>query len=296
LFDTEFPETRWTVHGLLPVGLNILAGRPKTGKSWLALQIAHAVATGGQVFNRQAQRGSVLFIALEDSPKRLRDRCKQQHVPRDAQIIFFTEWSPLDDNGIVELQEEIEREGYTLVVIDTFSRAIRHADQRDLTQMTGLGGALQNLAGLYGVTILMVDHHRKGNAGLGPDPIDDIMESTGKTAVADCILGLYREPGRRGATLRGRGRDIDEIDLSLQFDPITCTWVESQSSSEKAILDALNALIARGELATNTSIAEYTGKDKAQVNRILADLLQAGQVVRLPRVGKLQPYGRGNEN
>jgi hypothetical protein len=40
LLGTKFPEPRWIVPDILPEGLTPLAGRPKVGKSWLALQIA----------------------------------------------------------------------------------------------------------------------------------------------------------------------------------------------------------------------------------------------------------------
>ena len=44
ILTAAWPEPVWAIPGLLPVGLTILAGRPKVGKSWLALQIALAVA------------------------------------------------------------------------------------------------------------------------------------------------------------------------------------------------------------------------------------------------------------
>ena len=44
LMALELPDPRPAVRGLIPEGLTLLAGKPKTGKSWLALQIALAVA------------------------------------------------------------------------------------------------------------------------------------------------------------------------------------------------------------------------------------------------------------
>src|SRR5689334_10757709 len=49
LLAADLPEPRWAVEGVLPEGLNLLAGKPKLGKSWLALNIGIAVATGGTV-------------------------------------------------------------------------------------------------------------------------------------------------------------------------------------------------------------------------------------------------------
>lgn len=49
LLSATFPDPKFAVPELLPVGLVVLAGRPKLGKSWLPLQIAVAVGSGGMV-------------------------------------------------------------------------------------------------------------------------------------------------------------------------------------------------------------------------------------------------------
>jgi len=45
LMAKMFPEPKWIVPGVLPEGATILAGSPKTGKSWMALGIGVAVAS-----------------------------------------------------------------------------------------------------------------------------------------------------------------------------------------------------------------------------------------------------------
>ena len=49
LMDADFPEPKWAVPGLIAEGLTFIAGAPKVGKSWLALGLGIAVASGGQV-------------------------------------------------------------------------------------------------------------------------------------------------------------------------------------------------------------------------------------------------------
>jgi len=48
LVAKQFREPRWAVPDLVPEGLGLLAGKPKTGKSWLALDLGIAVAAGGR--------------------------------------------------------------------------------------------------------------------------------------------------------------------------------------------------------------------------------------------------------
>lgn len=62
----------------------MLAGRPKLGKSWLALQLAQASACGGKVFEQSVEPGPVLYIALEDSERRLQQRLQLQGWPATA--------------------------------------------------------------------------------------------------------------------------------------------------------------------------------------------------------------------
>ncbi len=122
LLTTEFPATRWAVPGLIPEGLSILAGRPKMGKSWLALQIANAVGSGGTILNIPVEQGAVLYLALEDGAKRLQDRLMLQRA-QSADIIFVTSYQPLSSGGLTDLEVDLQSRPYRLVVIDTFSRA-----------------------------------------------------------------------------------------------------------------------------------------------------------------------------
>ena len=72
LWGKTFPAVRWAVPGLLPEGVTLLAGSPKIGKSWLALGIAVAVATGGIALGTiPVDPGEVLYLALEDTQRRL---------------------------------------------------------------------------------------------------------------------------------------------------------------------------------------------------------------------------------
>lgn len=45
----DFPPVNWIVPDILPEGLALLCGKPKLGKSWLALDMACAVAVGSTV-------------------------------------------------------------------------------------------------------------------------------------------------------------------------------------------------------------------------------------------------------
>jgi len=296
LLAAEFPELRWIVPGLLPIGLSCLAGRPKLGKSWLGLQIAIAVGTGGRVFDQKIRQGRVLFLAFEDSARRLQDRARKQGATSATQVTLATDWATFGEGGLTRLNDAIIRDGHTMAVIDTFSRAAGMADQRDPAQMTMLIGELQDIAQTQDMAILVIDHHRK-SANYAPDPIDDIIESTAKGAVIDTAWGLYKERGKQGATLMIRGRDLEDRELALQWDGLNCCWQYQGEAGDirddtlkGQILAAIDDLGTLGELATQTNIAAQLGKDRGNVGHVLADLLNDGKIVKCEKAGRQQPY------
>lgn len=295
LAEADFPEPDWLVPDVLPMGLACLAGRPKVGKSWLLLQMAHAVATGGMIFGRRVKRGRVLYLALEDSARRLKQRCDLQGIGATADITFELQWPALADGGLARLHAEIDGGGYRFIALDTFARLVGSADQDDVGVMTAMMGNLQELAQAGDRCLVLNDHHRKPSA-TGADPIDDILGSTGKAAVVDTAWGLYRHRGKREVELKIVGRDVEEAELALEFDPLTRCWqclgkvddVRRDTFAGK-VLTAIRALAEMGEVPTVTSVARHLEADKGQVGRTTQDLLAAGRIAQGKPIGAKIP-------
>jgi hypothetical protein len=313
ILTTDWPERVWAIPNLLPVGLAILAGRPKVGKSWLALQIALAVASGGYALGQPVEQGPVLYLALEDPPRRLKERMLKQGwnsgLPADFLCLgdFEKQIGDLCNGGGERLARQIESEGYRFVAIDTLSRSVS-GDQNDVAVMTRALAPIQATAHDHNCPVMMPDHHRK-ITGAGPDAITDILGSTAKGAMADTIWGLYRERGKVGAKLLITGRDVEEQTLALSWDREIRCWQSEGDADEleltecrQEILDALEDLGKVGVL----DIADAVGRGKGAVCKDLADLVNGGLVVKtgkgrnkvkysLSEKGKLQQLGdQGN--
>ena len=110
LLALEFEPIRYVVPGYVAEGLTLLGGRPKLGKSWLALDFGIAVATGGQSLGVQCQAGDALYLALEDNQRRLQDRLRvvlpASGRPDLSRLSLLTEapkivpaWSNCSTNG-----------------------------------------------------------------------------------------------------------------------------------------------------------------------------------------------------
>lgn len=298
LLTTEFPEPKWAVPALLPAGLVVLAGRPKLGKSWLSLQMAVAVGTGGMVLGRKVEMGKVLYLALEDNPRRLQDRLSKQRATGGAAVDFHFEWPALVEKrggqpGTLALIEAINANGYNLVIIDTISRALGHADQLDQADMNVAFGALQRMAIERDICLLLVDHHRKSAGGVG-DVIDDVMGATSKVGVADAAIGLYRERGQSNATLKVSGRDVDDQELAVQFDRELFCWHLLGNAAgvriESVQSNILTAITELGGSATVAKVAEWLKKDRSNTHKEMTELVAKGILVRGGKKGREVGY------
>jgi len=295
LLAADLPDPVWIVPNLLPAGLSVLAGRPKLGKSWLALQVAIAVGTGGIVLGERVQKRRVLYLALEDGDKRLKSRLSQLQCPSDAAFDFLTEWPALIESGLDHLIRMIEANGYELVIADTLARwaAMRRSEDEHLVARRLAD--LQRYTQDNGIGCLLVDHHRKAGISGIQDVIDDVMGATSKTGVADAALGLYRARGQQGAELKLTGRDVMDRELAVQFDPQLCCWqLLGEASDVKAntlqhaILDALTETF--GGESTCSEVARFLGKDRANVYRELQELVSKGKLQRQPKAGREVQY------
>ncbi len=74
LMTTPMKPIEFCIDGMLSTGLFILAGAPKVGKSWLALDMALSIAKGEKVPGRETKRGTALYLCLENSYTRIQNR------------------------------------------------------------------------------------------------------------------------------------------------------------------------------------------------------------------------------
>ncbi len=200
LLSWELPPPRWAIPEILPEGLTLLAGKPKLGKSWLALSAALSIASGGVALGTQpVTQGDVLYLALEDNARRLQARTRQllssmRSVP--GGIHFALDWPRLGEGGLAALEDYLkEHPGVRLVVIDTWARVAPPSGECRRSQYEGDYEALiplKRLADTYHVSILAVHHLRKTSSS---DVLDEITGSIGMTGAVDGTLILKRERG-----------------------------------------------------------------------------------------------------
>lgn len=294
LLKAEFPDLVWIADGLLGAGLYILAGRPKLGKSWLALQLAISVATGGVLFGQTLTPRRVLYLGLEDSERRLQSRIQTLQCPSNGQLDFITSWSQLVDDGLDKLIALLETGGYELVIIDTLARIARTRRKEQETIIAERIDMLQRWAGEHNVAVLFVHHHRKSGASIS-DLVDDVMGATSLTGSADGVLGLYRGRGQRGAELRMTGRDLPERELALEFDRQLNCWQligEAGTVRSDSIQGMILAVLASDfdGAATVAELAQALERHRENIRKEVEELVTKGKLERAGAKGRQHLY------
>lgn len=282
----ELPAPKWIISDYLAEGLVILAGKPKLGKSWLALGLAYAVATGGKALNAiEVDQGDVLCLALEDTRRRLQVRMKaiRQGDPPTERLHFRTAWPRLNDGGLemirVWLQSKPEAR---LVIVDTFAKVKARSTGRgtqyeeDYDSLSGL----KALADEFNVGIVVVTHTRKTPA---EDVYDEIIGGVGLTGSADASLVLKRERGQADGFLHATGRDIEEREAALMFHKDTGLWSllgDAEDYRRSKEQNEILRCIIDNEAMTPKEIAERLGKHDSTMRSLLSKMRDARLVKR----------------
>jgi hypothetical protein len=166
-------ERRWLVEQLwADEAVGIVGGEPKCCKSFLALDLAVAVASGAPCVRRfaVARTGRVLLFAAEDALHIVRQRLAgiaraAGHDLADLDIHVITAPS-------VRLDVERDRDALTatvdklrprLLVLDPFVR-LHRIDENLSGEVAPLLAYLRELQRRYHVAVLLVHHARKGGA------------------------------------------------------------------------------------------------------------------------------------
>lgn len=290
----EIPELDFVVPGILCTGLNMIAGRPKVGKSTLALQLAVALTTGSEFFGHALSVSEALYVALEDSHRRLKTRQELMlnGIPAPAQLSFWLE-APTRMPALIEQIESVWRsvaEEPRLLVIDTMMRAIpKESKGQDAYDFWAENlGLLHTYAHDHSLCVLLVHHTTKKeyDSMRGGDELDTVLGSTSITGTMDSILILKQENDAGGGVLMLKGRDVPRQEFPMSFDQDRFQWrleeidpLYDQSQKRIQILSA----VAEGN-SNLKDILHATGlPNENSVHNMLTKCVQAGLLIKVAR-------------
>lgn len=292
LLEQEFAPIQWVIPDYVPEGLTLLAGKQKLGKTWLAIDWAAAVASGGFTMGVRASQGDVLYIDMENGDRRVQRRIQAMWPFKPARPnLSRLEWTsaspeigPAFFKALDEWHDSVEQP--RLVVIDVLQRikpagkAAQNAYENDYAALT----QLQQWATQNGVAVVALHHLRKGGSA-EDDPFEKLSGSNGLSACADTTLVLDRTS--QGVTLYGRGRDVEEIENAMVFDKDTFRWIvkgdvtEVRRSDERG--NILNILKDADEPMSPSDISNVTGIPNGNIRKLLFSMAKAGEVSKSGR-------------
>ena len=210
---TLYKPTVFAVEGLISQGLYILAGSPKVGKSWLALELCLAISKGEKLLDRPTLQGSALYFCLEDSWQRIQSRLYEL-TDEPSEKLFFSLKADTIGDGLCEqiVKFKSEHDDLRLVVIDTLQMVRNETDSSYGSDYAELI-PLKTLAEQLSISLVLVHHLRKA---ADSDPFNMISGSTGLNGCVDGLLVLKKDKRCGGqAVLYATGRDIEDSELSL---------------------------------------------------------------------------------
>lgn len=281
------PEKAWLIDSLWArEAIGCIGGTPKSYKTWLALEMAIAVASGQPCLGRFPVRnpGTVLIYAAEDSPVNLRERCEGIAQARRVQLSRVALGLITEPALRLDCAEHRDRLTLTLqqlrpklLILDPLVR-LHRGDENSSSEISQLLGFLRQLQREFEVAIVLVHHTRKSGAG---QPGQALRGSGDLHAFGDSNLYLLRQKGALRLIVEHRSHPVPEpLEVQLAQDPVHLTVREigeevNKESLSESILKILSLLPLN-----RTQLRERIGVRNETLGEELKRLQHEGRIVR----------------
>ncbi|WP_243357990.1 AAA family ATPase [Fundidesulfovibrio terrae] len=292
IMESQLSPLEFVIDGVLPVGLSILGGAPKAGKSYLALDIASAVASGTPFLGRYAANaGKVLYITYEDTERRLRARLLQKTSGGEGDLSnlhFHYRWPDFEHRGLEHLENLVPQiEGVKLVVIDTLGCFLGAGVKQSYAFQYQVMAQMSQVANRLGVSLLVIHHTVK--TARSKNWKQALYGTNAVSGGADGLLMLDRTGDGEGqcANLMISGRDVEDDSLSLRLDKGVWRIEDSQIAGVDLLgkpgqAEVYRVLMASSEPLAFREIVAATGKSASNVGNMLKTMVDQGLVVKAP--------------
>ncbi|HET8597730.1 MAG TPA: AAA family ATPase [Castellaniella sp.] len=208
------PPIQWLVKGVLPAtGLAQVYGPSRSGKSFLTLDLALAVAEGREWFGYRVRQAPVVYLAAEgEAGFRLRCEAWTRRNGRPLPDNFFMVMRQpflINNPGDVLALADVIPQG-ALTIIDTQNRVAPAADENSSKDIGEVLQGAKTIADQTGGLVLLIAH-------TGKDPERGVRGHSSQLAAMDAAIVVAREgEARRWAVDKSKdGPDDAEHDFKL---------------------------------------------------------------------------------
>jgi hypothetical protein len=222
----DLPPLAWCVRGVLPaVGLAGLYGPSASGKSFLALDMAAAIAEGRRWFDCRVEAAPVVYAALKgEGGFRLRVAAWEAHTGHalpDSLAMVLQSFKLTEPQDVADLAAVVP--AGAVVFLDTLNRAAPTADENSSKDMGEILDAAKRLQRLINGLVVLVHH-------TGKDATKGLRGHSSLFAALDAAVEVSRDGERREWKVAKSkdGQDGDAHPFKLQIETLGTDDYSSQ--------------------------------------------------------------------
>lgn len=320
------PPVEWLVDDLVPRGgLVVVGGEPSAGKTLLVLDAALRMAHGLPWLGKETKPASTLYLAGEGTPGLgARMRAWRAGNPDAKQIegcyVALVDGVPnlAGLHAVTELLALMAQAQATygkvpeVIVVDTLAMAAPGADENDAAAVGLVLRALAELRLRTGVTVELVHHTKKPQAGSGASgSLHALRGSSAIAGAADVVLlalvesdrkvlrtaktrdgevqpGVqYRVVGQRTGRMRADGRAEQGPVISQLVE--AAPEIDAAAEEERNIARIVAAMDKLGTATRADTIVREAGM-KLSLGRALLDKAAGRLLIKIDTVGRQKIY------
>lgn len=244
--DYEAPDE--LVEGLMTIGsLTVVYGDSNSGKTFWAMSVATAIATGSDCYGRQTDPGLVVYLASE-APASIRSRmqaikkfhgCSLENLAMvPVPMNFYS--GDQDAHDVIELVRAIEvakGKPVRLIIGDTLARMSAGANENSGEDMGPVMARFDQVATATGAAMMIIHHNGKdaargarGWSGIRAH-IDTEIEVSEKDGVRSVTVTKQRELPTKGETIYFKLEVIEMGTTKFGAPATTCVAIHDQEST-----------------------------------------------------------------
>lgn len=242
-------STSWLIKGVLPAAdLAVLYGASGSGKTFMALDMAMAIARGEPWRGHRVRKGRVAYVCAEGAGgfrRRLQAYAHQHALALDAIDIFVIPAAPnlLKGDDVRDLVKALKEAGeWALVIMDTFAQVMPGGNENSGEDVGQALSHCKVVSAVIGCPVLLIHHS-------GKDEARGARGWSGLRAACDTEMEVIRAEDARALTIT-KQKDGEEgqdfcfklltvtLGLDDDGDPITSCVVDHVDGTAKAVRKA----------------------------------------------------------
>jgi hypothetical protein len=232
------PRPLWLIRDIiLEIGYSAITGDYGTFKSFIALDMGLAIATGRLWQGRETKRGKVIYIVAEgayttaDRVKAWMIRHGHKEPPEDFHVIEVP--TQIADPQICEeLMDAVRDLKPVFIVLDTLAKCNVGKDENSSSDMGLFTDAMNKVSREFGAQVMAIHHNNKSGTARGSNSLPSNVDTHITLRRIDERVVTVRCDKQRSApfeafALAGKVVELGEVDeygapiTSLVFDPTT---------------------------------------------------------------------------